>query len=192
MLKRDVSMHAKNYRHVKNRAYTRKEYARGFPPPKIVKFTMGDTKGTFEIEGKLIALERAQIRHSALEAMRVATNRILMDKLINDYLMVVNLYPHIILRENKMIFGAHADRLQQGMRRSFGTAIGTAAKVEVDQVIETVKVKASAAETAKESLKRGSAKLPIPCKIVISKIVAPPEVDSADEAEKAEPETETA
>jgi large subunit ribosomal protein L10e len=153
---------------------------------------MGDTKGTFEIEGKLIALERAQIRHSALEAMRVATNRILMDKLINDYLMVVNLYPHIILRENKMIFGAHADRLQQGMRRSFGTAVGTAAKVEVDQVIETVKVKASAAETAKESLKRGSAKLPIPCKIVISKIVAPPEVDSADEAEKAEPETETA
>ncbi len=192
MLKRDVSMHAKNYRHVKNRAYTRKEYARGFPPPKIVKFTMGDTKGTFEVEGKLIALERAQIRHSALEAMRVATNRILMDKLINDYLMVVNLYPHIILRENKMIFGAHADRLQQGMRRSFGTAIGTAAKVEVDQVIETVKVKASAAETAKESLKRGSAKLPIPCKIVISKIVAPPEVDSADEAENAEPETETA
>ena len=192
MLKRDVSMHAKNYRHVKNRAYTRKEYARGFPPPKIVKFTMGDTKGTFEIEGKLIALERAQIRHSALEAMRVATNRILMDKLINDYLMVVNLYPHIILRENKMIFGAHADRLQQGMRRSFGTAVGTAAKVEVDQVIETVKVKASAAETAKESLKRGSAKLPIPCKIVISKIVAPPEVDSADLAENTEPETETA
>ena len=84
--------------------------------------------------------------------------------------MVVHPYPHIILRENKMIFGAHADRLQQGMRRSFGTAIGTAAKVEVGQTIITVKVKAGAAETAKESLKRGSAKLPIPCKIVISKI----------------------
>ena len=137
-------MHARNYRHVKNRAYTRKEYARGFPPPKIVKFTMGDTKGTFEIEGKLIALERAQIRHSALEAARVATNRVLIDKLINDYLMVVHPYPHIILRENKMIFGAHADRLQQGMRRSFGTAIGTAAKVEVGQPIITVKVKAGA------------------------------------------------
>ena len=48
-----------------------------------------------------------------------------MDKLINDYYMNVHPYPHIILRENK-IFGAHADRLQQGMRRSFGTAIGTA------------------------------------------------------------------
>jgi large subunit ribosomal protein L10e len=179
-------MHARNYRHVKNRAYTRKKYIRGFPPPKIVKFTMGDSKGTFEIEGQLIATERAQIRHSALEAARVATNRILMDKLVNEYLMVVHPYPHIILRENKMIFGAHADRLQQGMRRSFGTAIGTAAKVEVGQPIITVKVKASAAETAKEALKRGSAKLPIPCRIVITKLQAPP-----DATEKATPETET-
>jgi len=147
---------------------------------------MGDTKGTFEIQGQLIGLERAQIRHSALEAARVATNRILMDKLINDYLMVVHLYPHIILRENKMIFGAHADRLQQGMRRSFGTAIGTAAKVEVGQPIITVKVKVGQEAVAKESLKRGSAKLPIPCKIVISKLKVSPIMTEA-----AEPETET-
>src|SRR5512137_583544 len=173
-------MHAKNYRHVKNRAYTRKEYARGFPPPKIVKFTMGDTKTQFQVEGQLIALERAQIRHCALEAARVATNRILMDKLINDYYMKVHVYPHIILRENKMIFGAHADRLQQGMRRSFGAAVGTAAKVEVNQPIITVRVKAGQELIARESLKRGSAKLPIACKIVISKIQAP-----ATTAEKA-------
>jgi large subunit ribosomal protein L10e len=179
-------MHAKNYRHVKNRAYTRKEYAHGFPPPKIVKFTMGDTKAQFDIEAQLIATERVQIRHCALEAARVATNRVLMDKLINDYYMVVHPYPHIILRENKMIFGAHADRLQQGMRRSFGAAVGTAAKVEVGQPIMTVRVKAAAAETAKESLKRGSAKLPIACKIVISKIQASPE-----QVEKAQPETES-
>jgi large subunit ribosomal protein L10e len=179
-------MHAKNYRHVKNRAYTRKEYARGFPPPKIVKFTMGDTKGQFQVEGQLIALERAQIRHSALEAARVATNRILMDKLLNDYYMNVHPYPHIILRENKMIFGAHADRLQQGMRRSFGSAIGTAAKVEVDQPIITVKVKAGQEEIAKDALKRGSAKLPIPCKIVIRKIETPP-----SQPETAQPEMET-
>jgi len=179
---------------VKNRAYTRKEYARGFPPPKIVKFTMGDTKATFEIEGQLISTERAQIRHSALEAARIATNRILIDKLINDYYMVVHPYPHVILRENKMIFGAHADRLQQGMRRSFGTAIGTAAKVEVGQTIITVRVKAGHEETAKESLKRGSAKLPIPCKIVISKIEASPDVTKmqSDVTEKEQPETETA
>jgi large subunit ribosomal protein L10e len=152
---------------------------------------MGDTKGSFAIEGRLIALQRAQIRHSALEAARVATNRILIDKLINEYLMVVNLYPHIILRENKMIFGAHADRLQQGMRRSFGTAIGTAAKVEVDQTIITVKVKAGQEAVAKESLKRGSAKLPIPCKIVISKIQVSPTITETTESEALEAETET-
>jgi len=162
-------MHARNYRPVKGQSYTRKEFARGFPPPKIVKFTMGDTKADFEYEAKLVALKRAQIRHSALEAARVATNRVLMDKLVNDYLMQVHPYPHVILRENKMIFGAHADRLQQGMRRSFGKAIGTAARIEPDQVIITVKVKANAVETAKESLKRGSAKLPIPCKVVVEK-----------------------
>ncbi|MCL1978510.1 MAG: 50S ribosomal protein L16 [Candidatus Bathyarchaeota archaeon] len=178
-------MHARNFRHVKNRAYTRKEYARGFPPPKIVKFTMGDTKGSFDFEVQLLSTKRVQVRHSALEAARVATNRVLIDKLVNDYLMVVHPYPHIILRENKMIFGAHADRLQQGMRRSFGTAVGTAAKVEVDQPIITVKVKAASAEIAKMSLKRGSAKLPIHCKIVVTK-------SPATSAEKATTETETA
>ena len=176
-------MHARNYRAVKGQAYTRKKFAKGFPPPKINKFTMGDTKGNFEVEAKLVALKRAQIRHSALEAARVATNRILMDKLINDYLMQVHPYPHIILRENKMIFGAHADRLQQGMRRSFGKAIGTAARIEPDQTIITVKVKANALELAKESLKRGSAKLPIPCKIVVEKTQSP------DVSDKTETET---
>jgi large subunit ribosomal protein L10e len=173
-------MHARNYRPVKGQAYTRKQFAKGFPPPKINKFTMGDTKADFEYEAKLVALKRAQIRHSALEAARVATNRVLMDKLVNDYLMQVLPYPHVILRENKMIFGAHADRLQQGMRRSFGKAIGTAARIEPDQVIITVRVKANGVETAKESLKRGSAKLPIPCRIEVEKMQSP---DVADEEE---------
>ena len=180
MLKKGNFMHARNYRAVKGQAYTRKKFAKGFPPPKINKFTMGDAKGNFEVEAKLVALKRAQIRHSALEAARVATNRLLMDKLINDYLMQVHPYPHVILRENKMIFGAHADRLQQGMRRSFGKAIGTAARIEPDQTIITVKVKANAVELAKESLKRGSAKLPIPCKIVVEKMQSPSVTDKTE------------
>jgi large subunit ribosomal protein L10e len=84
-----------------------------------------------------------------------------------------------------MIFGAHADRLQQGMRRSFGKAIGTAARIEPGQTIITVKVKANAINTAKESLKRGSAKLPIPCKITVEKIQKSPEVTDTAETGKA-------
>ncbi|MGQ9624040.1 MAG: 50S ribosomal protein L16 [Candidatus Bathycorpusculaceae bacterium] len=162
-------MRAKNYRKVKGQPYTRREFVKGFPPPKISKFTMGDTKAKFEFEVKLIATEKAQIRHNALEAARVAANRILMDKLVNSYCLQVRPYPHVILRENKMIFGAHADRLQDGMRRSFGKPIGTAARIELNQAIITVNVNADGVEVAKEALKRGSAKLPISCKIIVEK-----------------------
>lgn len=165
-------MHAKNYRAVKGQAYTRKEFARGFPPPKITKFTMGDTKASFEYEARLIALEQAQIRHVSLEAARVASNRIVMDKLVNNYYLNVLPYPHEILRENKMIFGAHADRLQQGMRGSFGKAIGTAARVRAQQTLITINVNKEGIEAAKEALKRGSAKLPIPCRIIVEKVQA--------------------
>ena len=170
MLKKGCFMHARNYRPVKGQAYTRKKFAKGFPPPKIVKFTMGDTKGTFEVEAKLIALKRAQIRHSALEAARVATNRLLMDKLVNDYLMHILPYPHIILRENKMIFGAHADRLQDGMRNAFGKAIGLAARVKPGQSLILADINEDGLEAATLALKRGGAKLPTPCHVVIKKL----------------------
>jgi large subunit ribosomal protein L10e len=71
-----------------------------------------------------------------------------------------------------MIFGAHADRLQDGMRRVFGKPIGTAARIEPNQTIVTVNVTANGIEAAKEALKRGSAKLPIPCWIIIVKVQA--------------------
>ncbi|MBC7130054.1 50S ribosomal protein L16 [Candidatus Bathyarchaeota archaeon] len=163
-------MHARNYREVKGQPYVRKEYVKGFPQPKITKFTMGDPNAKFEYELRLIAMKRAQIRHNALEAARVAANRHLSDKLSNNYFMQVHPYPHVILRENKMIFGAHADRLQDGMRKAFGKPIGTAARVEPNQRIITVRVNANGVEAAKEALKRASAKLPIPCRIIIEKL----------------------
>ncbi len=172
MLKRESTMRAKNYRAVKGQSYTRRDFVKGFPPPKINKFTMGDSKLKFEYEARLIALERAQIRHNALEAARVAANRPLMDKFQNNYRLQIHPYPHIILRENKMIFGAHADRLQDGMRRSFGKPIGTAARIESNQTLITINVNADGVETAKKALKLGAAKLPIPCRIEIEKIQA--------------------
>lgn len=163
-------MRAKNYRAVKGQNYTRREFVKGFPQPKITKFTMGDARTKFEYEGKLVSLEAAQVRHMALEAARVATNRLLMEKLVDKYLLQVHPYPHTILRENKMIFGAHADRLQDGMRRSFGKPIGTAARVRPNQTVISVFVNHDAVDLMKESLKRGSAKLPMPCRIVIEKL----------------------
>jgi large subunit ribosomal protein L10e len=93
-----------------------------------------------------------------------------MEKLVNNYQLQVYPYPHTILRENKMIFGAHADRLQDGMRRSFGKPIGTAARVRPGQTIISVSVNHDYVDLMKECLKRGSAKLPMPCRIVIEKL----------------------
>ncbi len=164
-------MRAKNYRSVKGQAYTRKEFAKGFPQPKITKFTMGNTKAEFEYEVKLISLESAQIRHNALEAARVATNRLLSDRLPDNYHLQIYPYPHTILRENKMIFGAHADRLQDGMRNSFGKPIGTAARVKPNQALISIHVNSDGIEIAKEALKRGRAKFPMPCRILIERVV---------------------
>jgi large subunit ribosomal protein L10e len=163
-------MKARNYREVKGQAYTRKKYIRGSPPPKITKFTMGDTKSNFEYQAFLVSQKEVQIRHNALEAARVATNRVLAEKLGESYLLRILPYPHAVLRENKMIFGAHADRLQDGMRRAFGKPIGTAARVKSKQPVLVVNVNENGLEAAKEALKRGGAKLPMPTRIFIEKI----------------------
>ena len=169
MLKRESFMKARNYRDVKGPAYTRKKYIRGSPQPKITKFSMGDSNVKYEYKAVLVAQEEVQIRHNALEAVRITVNRVLEAKLGTSYYLQVMPYPHTVLRENKMIFGAHADRLQQGMRKSFGKAIGTAARVRPNQPLIEVGINANGLETAKTALKRGQAKLPTTSRIVIEK-----------------------
>jgi len=162
-------MKSKNYREVKGQSYTRKEYIKGSPQPKISKFTMGDTAKKFVYQASLISQRHAQVRHNALEAARVAANQVLSSKLGNDFLLRIMPYPHTVLRENKMIFGAHADRLQDGMRRAFGKPIGTAARVKVNQPVIIISINENGIEAAKEALRRGEAKLPTSCRIVIEK-----------------------
>ena len=124
-------MRGRNYRQPKGQPYTRLKYIHGTPPPKISKFMMGDLKGKFEYRISLIAQAPVQIRHNALEAARVSANKVLFDSLgETGYKIHLKVYPHVILRENRMIATAGADRLQEGMRRSFGKPTGRAA-VEV-------------------------------------------------------------
>ena len=162
-------MRARNYREIKGQAYTRKQYIRGSPAPKITKCTMGNSKVKFEYQVVLLAKKEAQIRHNALEAARVAANRVLTDKLGESYLLRVVPYPHNVLRENKMIFGAHADRLQDGMRRAFGKPIGTAARVRVDQPLILIRINENGIEAAKEALRLGGIKLPLTSRIIVEK-----------------------
>jgi len=153
--------------------YTRREYIDGIPEPKIRKFTHGDPNRAFQYELLLVAKKAGQIRHNALEAARVGANKYLESKLgKNNYFFRVVPYPHHVLRENKMIFGAGADRLQDGMRLAFGKPVGTAAQVWPDTPVLLVRVDEPGLEVAKEALRRGGAKLPIPCRLVIRKLEA--------------------
>jgi len=148
--------------------YTRKEYIPGVPPPKITKFELGDIRKDYDYEVILLVEEPGQIRHNALEAARVAASKRLSVKAgENNYYLKVKVYPHHVIRENKMLAFAGADRLQEGMRLSFGKPIGTAARVYPGQEIMIARVLKDHVEAAKEALKIAASKLPIPCRLVV-------------------------
>ncbi|MBS7649971.1 MAG: 50S ribosomal protein L16 [Candidatus Bathyarchaeia archaeon] len=168
-------MKGRNYREPKGQPYTRVEYIHGPPTPKISKFIMGDPKGTYEYKVTLISQSQVQIRHNALEAARIAANKVLTEALgESGYLLHIRVYPHIVLRENKMIATAGADRLQEGMRRAFGKPIGRAARVKNNQELIDVYIGADNVKIAQKALEECSKKLPMPCRIVVEKIAEAP------------------
>ncbi len=159
------------YRECDRQPFVRKKYIHRQPPSRIMSFDMGNTSGDFEVEMSLIGLERCQIRHQALEAARVACNRML-TKMIGrqKYHMRIRVKPYHYLRENKMISGAGADRVQDGMRKSFGKVIGVAARVKPNQPLITVRCNPAGIKQARIGLMRAAPKFPTPCKIVFDKI----------------------
>ncbi|MGB9784796.1 MAG: 50S ribosomal protein L16 [Fervidicoccaceae archaeon] len=162
---------ARCYTHFSSPPYTRKEYIPGVPQPKISKFEMGNHKLEADYSVKLIVMEDGQIRHNALEAMRVAAHKMLSAKVgeENFYLKVIR-YPHHVIRENKMMAFAGADRLQDGMRLSFGKPIGTAARVYKGYEILEIRVKEGHLDLAKKAAKVASSKIPLPSKVVIEEL----------------------
>lgn len=166
-------MRGSNYREAKGMPYVRREYIAGVPQPKITKFTMGDPMGDYDLLLELKSQEKAQIRHNALEAARIAANKILERAGQTNYYLKVNVYPHVVLRENKMIAAAGADRLQEGMRRAFGKPVGLAARVDVGTVIIEVGVKSQLVDLAKRALKVASSKLPVKTKLEVREFPKP-------------------
>jgi large subunit ribosomal protein L10e len=136
---------------------------------------MGDTKASYEYKVSLVVQAPIQVRHNALEAARVAANKVLFDKLgETGYVVRLRPYPHIILRENRMIATAGADRLQEGMRRSFGKPSGRAARLRAGQSIIDLYVNGPYVDLAKEALRVSSSKLAATCRVVVEREVAQP------------------
>jgi large subunit ribosomal protein L10e len=161
----------RNYRSAAGQPYTRMKYIHGSPAVKISKFNMGDLGVQFPRLIHLVSKQRIQIRHNALESARVAANKVLFDKYGEaGYKMSIRPFPHIILRENKMIATAGADRLQEGMRRAFGKPTGRAARVNVGQEILTIYVREDGVETAKKACDTASTKLPMKTRVWVEEV----------------------
>ena len=153
-------MHGECYRKGNGQQYTRKEYIKGKPQIKIAKFE-GGKRGNYDYSVQLLLNEKMQITHMAIESTRLAANKTL-EKTVGEtgYFSKLRIYPHVLLRENKMIAAAGADRLQEGMRRAFGKAISLGARVKRGQCIMEMHVKKEHLDAAKKALKSACVKLP--------------------------------
>ena len=157
-----------NYRETRGMPYVRREYISGKPQLKIARFSSGQASNNYDYKLELLATEKIQIRHNALEAARLAANKRMATAGETSFFSMLRVYPHVVLRENKMIATAGADRLQEGMRRAFGKATGLAARVKPGQVLFEAHVTAANLNLAKEGFKVASSKLGCPATIRIT------------------------
>jgi large subunit ribosomal protein L10e len=151
---------------LKNRAYVK-----AVPPSKIVKFYMGDTHGF--AEGKypyiltLVTDEPCQIRQNAIEACRQFIHKKLGEGLKEQYYLRIIPFTHHIQRENKMLTGAGADRMQKGMQLSFGKTIAKAAILKKNgRILSVALLNPKAVSLARHTIKQIKSKLPCKTRIL--------------------------
>jgi large subunit ribosomal protein L10e len=74
--------------------------------------------------------------------------------------MRIRVHPWHVLRINKMLSCAGADRLQQGMRGAFGKPLSRAARVDIGKIIFSIRVGDANVKNAFEALRRAKFKFP--------------------------------
>ena len=120
-----------------------RNYVKTVPPQKVVKFNMGDYNGfqsnAYSMKAILSSDENIQIRDFALEAARQSLLKDFTKLFQKSFFMQCNVYPHNILRNNKIFSGgSKGERIQTGMQKSFGSSEGRAATVKKGKAIFTV------------------------------------------------------
>lgn len=152
------------------RAYTRKSkfrkksYLKAVPQHKIIRFNMGNVNGDFKYRVDMYSKGTLQIRHNAIEATRQVINRKLVKLLgVQEFYLMIRIYPHHCQRENKQMGGAHSDRIQTGMKNAFGKIVNVAALVKEGKELFSAYVNEKGLEIARQAMKACSSKLP--CKI---------------------------
>ena len=152
-------------------------YLKSVPPHKIVKFNMGNPKafenGLFKSRIILSTQEPIQIRDLALEAVRQTLNRELVKQLTTkSFFMRVNVFPHNILRNNRVYSGSSkGERVQTGMTKSFGSPEGRAATIKKGRPIFTIYFNGEQnIAKIKRLVKKVIPKLPCKTKVVFEKV----------------------
>jgi large subunit ribosomal protein L10e len=82
--------------------------------------------------------------------------------------MRIRVHPYHVVRINKMLSCAGADRLQQGMRGAFGKPNGLVARVNIGQVLMSVRTRDNNKHVVIEALRRAKYKFPGRQKIIVS------------------------
>ena len=109
----------------------------------------------------MVSDEREQISSEALEAARIAANKCLVKFAGREgFHMRIRAHPYHVLRINKMLSCAGADRLQTGMRGAYGKPDGKVARVSIGQILMSVRVRDAHQSTAVEALRRAKFKFP--------------------------------
>lgn len=162
-----------SYRYCKNKPYPKSRFCRGVPDAKIRIFDLGRKKAKvdeFPLCGHMVSDEYEQLSSEALEAARICANKYMVKSCGKDGFHIrVRLHPFHVIRINKMLSCAGADRLQTGMRGAFGKPQGTVARVHIGQVIMSIRTKLQNKEHVIEALRRAKFKFPGRQKIHISK-----------------------
>lgn len=155
---------AKCYRYCKNKPYPKSRFCRGVPDSKLAIYDLGRKRAgvmEFPLSVNLVSNEREQLSAEALEAARIAANRYLIKNAGKDnFHMRIRVHPLHVIRINKMLSCAGADRLQTGMRGSFGKPYGRVARVDFGQEILSIRTKDAFKAVACEALRRAKAKFP--------------------------------
>lgn len=114
--------------------------------------------------------EYEQLSSEALEAARICANKYIVKNAGKDsFHLRVRVHPFHVIRINKMLSCAGADRLQTGMRGAWGKPYGTVARVNIGQIILSIRSKDSNKAIVMEALRRSQYKFPGRQKIIISK-----------------------
>lgn len=163
---------AKCYRCCRGKPYPKSRYNRGVPDPKIRIYDIGQKKGetdSLPFVVHIVSDEVEQISSEALEAARIAANKYLTKTIGKDHFhMRCRVHPWHVIRINKMLSCAGADRLQTGMRNAFGKSYGKVARVKIGSILYSVRIREQDVKKALEAFRRAKNKFPGRQKIVLS------------------------